>query len=163
MGEMTKLYDALVFMGTMSPRMNREHEGFLPGRHENCFIEDIMKNKYKILVVDDERLIRWSLTKALEGDDWEVVSAGSGEEALEKTKETDFNVLVTDLRLPGMDGVDLLKEVRLKNPECRVIVISGYGTPRLAAEAKELGAIDFIDKPLLMDKMKELVRNSLEQ
>lgn len=122
----------------------------------------VMEGKYRILVVDDERLICWSLTKALEKDYCEVVSAQTGEEALQRNREMNFDVVITDLRLPGIDGIDLLKEIRQTTPNCRVIIISAYGTPQIAVEAKEEGAFDFIDKPLVMDDVRKVVRASLE-
>ncbi|MDY6843425.1 MAG: response regulator [Thermodesulfobacteriota bacterium] len=119
------------------------------------------KRENSILVVDDEKLIRWSLTKALEEDGWNVVSAESGEEALEKARQIPFHVVITDLRLPGMDGIDLLSELKKINPDCHILVISAYGTPQLAAEAKRRGAFDLIDKPLKMNTMKKMVKNML--
>ncbi|MDY6844332.1 MAG: response regulator [Thermodesulfobacteriota bacterium] len=119
------------------------------------------KGKHMILVVDDEKLIRWSLTQSLEGNGWDVISAETGEEALEKARQTMFHVVITDLRLPGMDGIDLLKEIKQINPDCQIIIISAYGTSQLAAEAKKLGAYDFIDKPFKIDEMKEVVRTML--
>ena len=119
------------------------------------------KDKQKILIVDDEKLIRWSLVRTLSCPEQEVDAAESGEDALEKLGKTFFDLIITDLKMSGIDGLTLLKEVKKRNPHCQVIIITAYGTPQLAEEARKWGAVDFISKPLAMDEMREVVRKNL--
>ncbi|MHC4250368.1 MAG: sigma-54-dependent transcriptional regulator [Planctomycetota bacterium] len=101
----------------------------------------------KVLVVDDEKLKRVSLSAELEAAGYAVVACPTADEAMEDLKNADFDVIVTDLKMPGMDGLTFLKKVKRLRPETVVIVITAYGTVDSAVEAMQAGAHDYIAKP----------------
>src|SRR5271169_5270795 len=101
-----------------------------------------------ILVVDDEAGIRQSLTSVLQDEGYEVASVASGEECLAAVGTKNFDVVMLDIWLPGMDGLQALEKIQtLENPPV-VIMISGHGTIETAVRSTKLGAFDFIEKPL---------------
>jgi DNA-binding response OmpR family regulator len=114
-----------------------------------------------ILVVDDERNIRLTLSRALESPDWSVQTAVNGEEGLQKMATTDIALVLLDLKMPGMSGLEFLELVRRRWPQVRVIIITAHGTIESAVEAMKLGAVDFIQKPFSPDQIRELVRGVL--
>jgi DNA-binding NtrC family response regulator len=117
-----------------------------------------------ILVVDDEKNIRLTVTKALETFGVPVAEAANGEEALQRVRETDFGVILLDLRLPGgMDGMEVLRQVRETRPDIHVIMVSAYGTIDTAVEAMKLGAVDFIQKPFAAAEIRDLVAKVIDR
>src|SRR2546427_13293813 len=115
-----------------------------------------------ILIVDDEAGIRESLAGVLTDEGYTVSSVESGEACLDVVKKTTFDVILLDIWLPGIDGLDALGKVReLDNPP-EVIMISGHGTIETAVRATKLGAYDFLEKPLSLDKTLILIKNALE-
>ena len=102
----------------------------------------------RILVVDDEEGVRTFVAEALATDGHSVAQAANGEEAAARLGEQAFELLVTDLRMPGMDGMDLLRRVRTDQPELEVIVLTAHGTVETAVEAMKLGAYEYLQKPL---------------
>ena len=104
------------------------------------------------LIVDDEKNIRLALSMALEQLDIPVETAASGEEALEKIAAGGFGVMLLDLRMPGLDGMEVLRRVSYERPEIKVIIITAYGSIDLAVEAMKLGAVDFLQKPFEVAK-----------
>ncbi|MFO7653912.1 MAG: sigma-54 dependent transcriptional regulator [Candidatus Krumholzibacteriia bacterium] len=115
----------------------------------------------KILVVDDEATIRMSLVEALGAEGYEVVAAESGEEALARAHGEAFDLLVTDLRLPGVSGLDILKALRNQGKTTPVIMMTAYGDVDTAVAAMRFGAYDFIPKPFKLGTMKKQVRAAL--
>jgi DNA-binding response OmpR family regulator len=116
-----------------------------------------------ILIVDDEKNIRMTLSQSLESLGVEMDVAGSGEEALAKLKERDFGVILLDIRMPGMDGMEVLRQVREVRPEIRIIMITAYGTIESAVEAMKLGAVDFLQKPFDPEEIRELVSRVMDR
>jgi len=110
-----------------------------------------------ILIVDDEKNIRMTLSQSLESLGVEMDAAGSGEEALAKLRGRDFGLILLDIRMPGMDGMEVLRQVREVRPDIRIIMITAYGTIESAVEAMKLGAADFLQKPFDPDEIRELV------
>jgi FixJ family two-component response regulator len=110
-----------------------------------------------ILIVDDEKNIRLTLSQALETLGAEIDTAAHGEEALTKLKEKEFGLILLDIRMPGMDGMEVLHRVREIRPDIRVIMITAYGTVESAVEAMKLGAVDFLQKPFDPEEIRELV------
>ena len=115
------------------------------------------------LIVDDEKNIRLALSRALEQLDIPVETAASGEEALEKLAAGGYGVMLLDLRLPGEDGMEVLRLVTQEQPEIRVIIITAYGSIDLAVEAMKLGAVDFLQKPFEVARVREMVHRILEK
>jgi heterodisulfide reductase subunit A len=114
-----------------------------------------------ILVVDDEAIVRESIRDWLKDAGYEVSVAESGEEALKLIQEKDFGVMVLDLRLPGVNGIDVLRKAKKLKPEIKSIVITAYPTMLTQEEASKLGAIDYLVKPIFPDKLEELIRETL--
>lgn len=114
-----------------------------------------------ILVVDDEVSICQSLKAILEDEGYPVLVAGSGEEALRVVAEEMPQLVLLDIWLPGMDGLETLKAIRAAHPNMLIIMMSGHGTIETAVKATKLGAFDFIEKPLSLDKVMILVNNAL--
>ena len=110
-----------------------------------------------ILIVDDEKNIRLTLSMALEALGVEVDSAEDGEEALAKLKEKEFGLILLDLHMPGVDGMEVLRQVREIRPDIRVVIITAYGTVELAVEAMRLGAVDFVQKPFVPEEIRKMV------
>src|SRR5579864_4943349 len=115
-----------------------------------------------ILVVDDERDIRESLRGILEEEGYRVLLAESGEACLEQLKKRTCEVVLLDIWLPGMDGLDALERIRQLDDGPEVIMISGHGTIETAVRATKLGAFDFLEKPLSLEKTLILIKNALD-
>jgi DNA-binding NtrC family response regulator len=122
-----------------------------------------MVDKARVLVVDDEKLIRWSLREALADMDHEVFEAADGRRALEIVAAESPDVVLLDIRMPGLDGMQVLKEIREKNAECAVVMISANTTLDVAVEAMRLGAVDYIRKPFQAEDVKILVTRLTEK
>lgn len=114
-----------------------------------------------ILVVDDEAAICQSLKAILEDEGFQVLTAGSGEEAIKIVAEELPQLVLLDIWLPGIDGLETLKALHAAHPNVLVIMMSGHGTIETAVRATKLGAFDFIEKPLSLDKVIILVNNAL--
>ena len=113
--------------------------------------------KTKILIVDDELIMRESLAGWLERDGHEVTKTASGEEALEILKETRFDILLVDIKMEGMSGLDVLKQVKESDPEVSVVMITAYGSISTAIEAIKNGAYDYLLKPFEPDELGVLI------
>ncbi len=101
----------------------------------------------KILLADDEKTVRVTLTDALKGAGHEVVAVENGTEALTATERQSFDCLITDIRMPGLDGMELIRRVQPKNPDIYILVITAYASVERAVEAMKAGANEFIPKP----------------
>ncbi len=115
-----------------------------------------------ILVVDDEKTIRWSLGEALKEDGYEVVEAENGEKGLEFFKDRSPDLILLDLRLPGEDGISILKKIRSVDSDVPVIMMTAYGEVETAVDAMKSGAYDFVLKPFALEKLKITIKNALE-
>src|SRR6187549_1567154 len=117
----------------------------------------------RILVADDEPGLREFVADALELDDHEVVTAPDGKAAAKLLDERSFELLVTDLKMPGLDGMALLRKVRADQPEVEVIVMTAHGTVDNAVEAMKLGAFEYLQKPISgPDELRLLVARAVE-
>jgi two-component system nitrogen regulation response regulator NtrX len=116
----------------------------------------------RILVVDDEESILRCLEGVLRDEGYEVVVAGSGEEALEKVEAEHPDVVLLDVWLPGIDGMETLESLRARLPGLPVVMMSGHGTIETAVQATSLGACDFIEKPLNLDRVLLALDNALK-
>jgi len=116
-----------------------------------------------VLIVDDEKNIRLTLAMALEKLNLPVDTALNGEEALKKLAEKSYALMLLDLRMPGIDGMEVLKRVRELRPEVKVVIITAWGSIDAAVEAMKLGAVDFLQKPFDAEDVRALVSSLLDQ
>jgi DNA-binding NtrC family response regulator len=116
---------------------------------------------HNLLVVDDEEVIRQGMRRILEAEGYHVATSASGRIAIEKIQEQDFDVVVTDLKMPGMDGIEVLKTIKILQPEVPVIIITGYSTVDTAVDAMKNGAFDYIAKPFTSDLIIDKVRKAV--
>jgi len=114
-----------------------------------------------ILVVDDEAVMRESLQDWLTDGGYQVETAEEGEEALKAIVEQDFGVVILDLRLPGKDGIEILREAREKRPQLKGVIITAYPSIPTAVEAVKEGAVDYLPKPFDLDDLGRLIREAL--
>ena len=115
-----------------------------------------------VLIVDDEKNIRRTFGMVLGGEGFAVSTAESGEEALALVKDQKVDLVVLDVRLPGIDGIETLRRLRELDRELPVIMISGHATIATAVEATRVGAYDFVEKPLSRERLLVAVRNAVE-
>ncbi len=121
-----------------------------------------MENR-KILVADDDHIEKESLATILQREGYETITAGDGKEALEKIESTLPDLVLTDLKMPYVNGLELLTEIKSKYPDIEVIIITGYATVESAINAMKVGAIDYISKPFNVEEVKIIIRKTLEQ
>src|SRR5437762_2228160 len=119
--------------------------------------------KSRILVIDDEAAIRDSLRMTLEYEGYEFVGAATGQEGLALAEREAPDLVLLDVKMPGMDGLEVLDRVRVMNEALPVIVVSGHGTISTAVEATKKGAFDFIEKPFASERVLVSLRNALDQ
>jgi DNA-binding response OmpR family regulator len=122
-------------------------------------------NRYKVLIVDDDET-SILLLKNLLKDKYTIESAGSGEEALKLVCEFSPDLILLDVIMPGIDGLEVLRQVRKAYPNIQVIILTGHGSEKHEEEAKRLGAFDYLEKPVNLDvlvkKMKAAYRRKME-
>jgi two-component system, NtrC family, nitrogen regulation response regulator NtrX len=116
-----------------------------------------------ILVVDDEPGILTTLSSVLGDEGYSVITAKDGETALKRIKETLPSLVLLDIWMPGMDGIETLKRIKATSPHLLVIIMSGHGSIETAVKATKLGAFDYIEKPLSLEKVTLLIRHALRQ
>jgi len=115
-----------------------------------------------ILIIDDERSIRNSLRDILEYEKFIVDEAEDGHSALEKVKQNTYDLILCDIKMPGIDGIEVLEKIMETN-DIPVVMISGHGNIETAVEAIKLGAFDYISKPLDLNRLLVTVRNALDK
>jgi len=114
-------------------------------------------SKYSVLVVDDEDNFRESLRDRLRFRGYAVETASTGEEGLKMLDQRDFDVVVLDLRMPGMDGLECLKQMKATKPMMEVVLLTGHGTVNSGVEGLQLGAFDYLLKPVPLDELLEKI------
>lgn len=117
----------------------------------------------RVLVADDDEVFREILAEAVQGAGAEAVLAQDGLAALEQLVEAEFDILITDLNMPRMDGLSLLRRVRALYPHILGIMITGFGSLESAIEALRLGAYDYIQKPFMVEQVSVTIRNAIER
>ncbi len=122
-----------------------------------------MGTRARVLVVDDDPGIRDACFQALSREGYEVEMAGTAEEAKKYISDYEFDVILLDLKLPKVEGLELLKEIREEDPQAQVIVITAYGTIQVAVSAMKLGAADFLQKPFSPQELRLAVSKALEK
>jgi DNA-binding NtrC family response regulator len=122
-----------------------------------------MESAKRLLIVDDEETLTFSLyqTFILSKNDYEVVTAASGEEALQKMQEQPFDLVLSDISMPGMSGLQLLQHIKQLYPQTTVIIMTAYGSQEKKDEAFALGAVEYIEKPFEIKEVKQIVMNVL--
>ncbi len=123
---------------------------------------EMAMHRTKILIIDDEMIMRESLSGWLRRDGYSVETAASGEEALNKLKDTRFNILLVDIKMEGMSGMDVLRHVRESDPDVAVIMITAYGSISSAIEAMKSGAYDYLLKPFDPNELGVLIEKVVE-
>lgn len=116
--------------------------------------------EYKILVVDDEQDFLETLSERLKLRDVEHDVATGGAEALKKFEEEEPGVMVLDLKMPGMDGIEVLKRVKKAYPTTQVIILTGHGSEEAKAEAEKIGAFAYLEKPVEMDTLMQMLNHA---
>lgn len=117
----------------------------------------------RILIIDDEPAIRRALTESLEYEKYQVESAVDGKAGLKRILDESFDVVMLDIKMPKMDGMEVLEKAIKEQPDLPIIMISGHGTLETAVEAVKKGAFDYIDKPLDLNRVLITIRNALEK
>ena len=118
-------------------------------------------NKLQVLVIDDDAVVGRSFDRVLSEKGYEVSTALSGEEALETINETNFDVVFTDIKMPGMDGLEVTERIKARCPWTPVVVITGYGTDDNEAKASVLGASGFVRKPLTPEMIESITMKAV--
>ena len=116
-----------------------------------------------VLVIDDEEAIRSLLTDVLTDAGYRVTAVASGEEAIKKIEECPFEIVITDLKMPGMNGIEVLRKMKNMRSDICVIVLTGYATVETAIEAMKAGAYDYINKPFNTGEMELIINRAAER
>lgn len=115
-----------------------------------------MNSKLKVLVVDDDAVVGRSFDRVLSNKGYQVSTVNSGEEAMHSIEEKEFDVVFTDIKMPGMDGLEVTERIKERCPWTPVVVITGYGTSENEAKASVLGASGFVRKPLTPEMIENI-------
>lgn len=123
-----------------------------------------INGKKRILIVDDEKKVAFFLQESLEdlGDNYEVISAETAEAALQQIESQSFDLIITDLRMPGLNGLELMERVKAISPKTRTILITAYGSDEVEAEARRLQAYSYFTKPFHIEDFMETVQEALK-
>jgi len=115
-----------------------------------------------ILVVDDDMSVRTTFSSVLRQEGYRVTAVKNGYEAIKAIDEESFDLALVDLRMPGMDGIEVLEKIKSRRPQTRVIIFTGYGSITTAVEAMRKGATDYLNKPFFPHELKAGVKKALE-
>ena len=116
-----------------------------------------------ILIIDDEKAIRKTLSEILSYEGYKIDEAGDGEEGFRKFREKEYDVILCDIKMPKMDGIEFLEKAKEANPDLPIIMISGHGTIETAVEAVKKGAYDYISKPPDLNRLLITIRNAMDK
>ncbi len=122
-----------------------------------------MNDKANILIVDDEEVVRLSHLRSLEGSNCQTRAAEDGRQAIQVMEQYPADVILLDLRMPGLDGMDVLKTIKQRWPDSEVVVITGYPCIDTAKQAVRLGAFNYLTKPLGPDEVKKAANDAMTQ
>ncbi len=120
-------------------------------------------DNFRILIVDDEDDFREAIIKRLRARKVDIEGANSGSKALEMLNEKDFDVVVLDVKMPGMDGIETLREIKLKKPLIEVIMLTGHASVESGIQGMQLGAFDYVMKPVALDDLMDKLRQAYER
>lgn len=143
---------------------NERHYGLhkIKERIEKHLSGEILKRE-RILVVDDEEIALEKIERVLRKEGYSVTTADSGEEAVRKLESSDFDVVMTDLQMEKIDGMEVLEKTKRKYPDAQVIMITGYSSVNSAVAAIKKGAFNYIEKPLRLEEVRSVVKKALEK
>lgn len=125
--------------------------------------KDLDMDEFKVLLVDDEDDFRETLQKRLRNRKLQVETAENGYKALEILQTQDFDVIVLDVKMPGLDGIETLKEIKIKKPEVEVIMLTGHASVESGIQGMQLGAFDYVMKPVPLDELLDKMRQAYER
>jgi len=125
-------------------------------------LRDGMDTKTRILIIDDEDIVLKSCLRILKNEEYEIDTAYSGEEGLKLTDEKEYDIVITDLKMPGLGGMEVLASLRKNKPEVTVIIFTGYATVENARDALKNGAFDYIPKPFTNEELRTVVDNAVK-
>jgi DNA-binding NtrC family response regulator len=120
-------------------------------------------DKFRILIVDDEDDFREAIIKRLRARKVDIEGANSGPKALEMLAAQEFDVVVLDVKMPGMDGIETLREIKLKKPLVEVIMLTGHASVESGIQGMQLGAFDYVMKPVALDDLMDKLRQAYER
>lgn len=118
------------------------------------------KLKAKVLLVDDEEQFLEVLSERLEARGLQVNSVTSGEDAIAQVEDKNFDAIVVDLAMPGINGIETMKRIKEKRPDLEIIILTGHATVKTGVEAMKLGAEDFLEKPVDLNLLMEKIRDA---
>jgi len=121
-----------------------------------------MDDNFKILIVDDEPVVIKSAERVLTTEGYNIESAVSGKEAISMMEQNTYNLVLTDLKMPEMDGITLIKWIKQKKPETGIVIITGYPSQETIKEALELGIIDYVPKPFTPSVLTDVTHRAVE-
>ena len=121
-----------------------------------------MPTKTKILIIDDENIILKSCLRILGNEKYEIDTAYSGDEGLKLTHDKDYDIVITDIKMPGLSGMEVLSSLRKNKPEVTVIIFTGFATVENTREALKMGAFDYIPKPFTKEELQGVVDNAVK-
>jgi len=122
-----------------------------------------MNTKLQVLVIDDDAVVGRSFDRVLSQKGYDVSTALSGEEAMKDIENTDYDVVFTDIKMPGMDGIEVAERIKAQCPWTPVVVITGYGTEENEARASVLGVSGFVRKPLTPEMIENITLKALQE
>jgi two-component system cell cycle response regulator len=143
--------------------MNKAKTNSIPGDDKRRADDSYDPQGIKILIVDDEEIIRNFLIDVLSDEGYTTKAVSSGEEAVRLLKKQAFDLIITDIMMPGIDGIQVLREAKEMDSDQSVIVMTGYASTETAVESMKLGAADYITKPFNLDQIKIVVAKTLER
>lgn len=122
-----------------------------------------MNEKIRILVVDDESIVRVSCKRILEPEGFFVDIAADGYEAIELIKKQPYDIIITDLKMPKMDGLEVLEWIKKNSPVSKVVVITGFSTPEIAERSEKAGATKYLEKPFTPETLISVVQSAINE
>ena len=120
-------------------------------------------DNFKVMVVDDELDFLETIIKRLQARKIEVTGAESGDKALELLADQDYDVIILDVKMPGMDGIEALREIKKRKPLTEVIMLTGHASVESGIQGMQLGAFDYVMKPVALDELLEKMRQAYER
>ncbi|MCG2676411.1 response regulator [bacterium] len=123
----------------------------------------VKAKRTKVLIIDDERDMCWILRKVFEDVGYKVVTAHKGREGIEKARKDRADLAILDLKLPDMNGLEVLPTLKKINPKMSIVVITAFGTQEMKEAALDLGADHFLDKPFRVEKILKVTREALSR